>query len=126
MLISTLFFNGRCAEAIEQYKKAFGAEVVLAVPFPENKGKKGIEHSELFIQGHRLWFSDEGVQSQGQVMCFDTLAELNIAWEIMKDGAEILLSPRETPWSVCEAILKDKFGFTWGFIVYDERTFKKP
>ena len=126
MYISTLFFGGRCNEAIEQYKKAFGAEIVLKVPFPEERGETGIEHSELFIRGHRLWFSDEGEPSQGQVIVFDTLEELTKAWDIMKDGAEILLAPQETRWSVCEAILKDKFGFTWGFIVYDERTFAKP
>jgi PhnB protein len=126
LYISTLFFNGRCKEAIEQYKKAFGAEVVLSVPFPEGNKKKGIEHSELFIRGHKLWFSDEGAQGQGQVIVFDTLGELMKAWDIMKGEAEILLAPQETRWSVCEAILKDKFGFTWGFIVYDERTFKKP
>ena len=123
MFISTLFFNGRCEEAIEQYKQAFGAEVRLLVPFPDKTTKKGVEHSELFIKGHRLWFSDEGVQSQGQVIVFNTIEDLNKAWDIMKDEAEIIFEPQETRWSVCEAILTDKFGFTWGFIVYDERTF---
>ena len=114
MFITTLFFAGKCKQAIERYEKAFGAEVVLSVPFPEDTGKTGIEHSELSIRGHRLWFSDEGAQSQGQVIVFDTVGELTRAWDIMKEGAEILPAPRETHWSICEAILKDRFGFTWG------------
>ena len=36
-----LFFNGRCEEAIEHYKKVLGAEVLMLMRFKENPDKPG-------------------------------------------------------------------------------------
>jgi PhnB protein len=124
MFITTLFFNGRCQEAIDQYQKAFGADVAQLVPFSVDSGKKGIEHSQVFIHNHRLWLSDDGgEQGPGACIVFDDLASLTKAFEVMKEGGQVLFGPQATPFSICEAILKDRFGLTWGFIVYDQRTF---
>ena len=42
MLVPHLYFNGRCEEAIEQYVKAYGAEVKMKITYPEEENKKGI------------------------------------------------------------------------------------
>jgi PhnB protein len=123
-VITTLFFNGRTREAIDLYKKAFNADVEQLVPYKPDRKKEGVEHAELFIQGHRFWFSDDGgAQPPGMVAVFDSLEECNKAWDSLKEGAKILLNPTPSPWSSCEAIMVDRFGITWGFIVWDKRTF---
>ena len=125
MLVPALFFNGRCEEAIEQYKKAFGAEVAVVMPFPE-KEKKGVSHSEIYLHGQRMMLSDMGGnEPPGFVIVFDNLDQMMESWEIMKEGGEIRFPPQKTEASICEAILKDKFGITWGMMVDQEHPFRK-
>ncbi len=123
-MITTMLLDGKCGDAIELYKKAFNAEVEQLVPFPAERKKKGVEHAEMFISGHRYWLSDDGgAEGLGMVAVFDNLKDCNQAWDALKDGAEITHAPAATKWSACEAAMVDRFGIRWGFIVWDERTF---
>jgi PhnB protein len=123
-LITTLLLNGQSREAIELYKKAFNAEVEQMVAIPAERNKPGLEHAEVFIHGHRFWFSDEGGdEGPGMVAVFSSLEKCNKAWDALKDGAVITHAPAATRWSACEAAMVDRFGIRWGFIVWDKRTF---
>lgn len=126
MLVPSLFFNGKCEEAIERYKQAFGAEVAVTMPFSENDPQQGISYAEIYIHDQRMMVSDMGGnEPPGFVMVFDNLDKMMKSWEIMKEGAEIRFEPQKTEASVCEAILKDKFGITWGMMVDEEHPFRK-
>src|SRR5690242_16385268 len=61
-----LFFDGRCEEAIEFYKKAIGAEVQALMRFKENpepqmappgSGEK-VMHANVLIGGEQVMMSD--------------------------------------------------------------------
>ena len=47
------------AEAIEFYKRAFGAEEVCRMPFPAEDGGVKIGHAELQIGDSKLFLADE-------------------------------------------------------------------
>ena len=47
MLTTLICLNGKCAEAIEFYKKALNATVKIIIP--NKKNDKLIDHSEIFI-----------------------------------------------------------------------------
>jgi PhnB protein len=47
------------AEAIEFYKRAFGAEEIYRMPFPGPDGRVKIGHAELRIGDSRLYLADE-------------------------------------------------------------------
>jgi PhnB protein len=126
MLVPSLFFNGKCEEAIEQYKRAFGAEVAVIQPFPEEENNKGIMYSEIYMHGQRVMLSDMGGEEPpGFVMVFDNLDDMMKSWEIMKEGGEVRFAPQKTEASICEAILRDRFGITWGMMVDEEHPFRK-
>ena len=126
MLVPALFFNGKCEEAIEQYKRAFGAEVAVVMPFPEEEHKKGVMHSEIYLHGQRMMLSDTGGnEPPGFVVVFSNLDSMMKSWEIMKEGGEVRFAPQKTNASICEAITRDRFGITWGMMVDEEHPFRK-
>ncbi|MGD9143596.1 MAG: VOC family protein [Dehalococcoidia bacterium] len=126
MLVPSLFFNGKCEEAIEQYKRAFGADVAVIQPFPEEENNKGIMYSEIYLHGQRMMLSDMGGnEPPGFVIVFDNLDDMMKSWEIMKEGGEVRFPPQKTEASICEAILRDRFGITWGMMVDEEHPFRK-
>jgi uncharacterized glyoxalase superfamily protein PhnB len=47
------------SEAIEFYKRAFGAEEVSRMPFPGPNGEERLGHAELLIGDSRLFLADE-------------------------------------------------------------------
>ena len=126
MLVPSLFFNGKCEQAIEQYKMAFGAEVAVIQPFPEEENNKGIMYSEIYMHGQRVMLSDMGGnEPPGFVMVFDDLDDMMKSWEIMKENGEVRFPTQKTEASICEAILRDQFGITWGMMVDEEHPFRK-
>ena len=56
---------------------------------------------------------------------FSSVEKCQKAWDILKDGAKIVLAPAATKWSKREGVLIDKFGIPWGFIVWDKRVFSE-
>jgi PhnB protein len=116
MLVPTFFFDGKCQEAIELYKKAFCAEVTRLEPYPEEQHKKGLVDAEIIIHGQKLWLTDEK-GSPGMVAVFDTLEETMKAFEIMKEGGQVTHPPQKTKYSICECALKDRYGVIWGLMV---------
>ena len=124
MLVPHLYLNGRCEEAISLYVKAFGAELKVFVPQPENAPEKGVIHSEIYIHGQRVMLNDvSGKIDKKQrgtlalVVIFETTEELKKSYEIMKEGSHILSPMQSTGYSPCVVEFWDKFGIHWGFMV---------
>ncbi len=120
LLIPTLHCGGRCAEAIALYKKAFHLEVDW-----QGKDEKTnlIYHTEARIGNQRIRLSDGGVRKEIQAdslffaVDFDTVAEVERVFDILKEEGTVLEEPHKTDFATCMSAIKDKFGFKWFLMV---------
>lgn len=126
-------FNGQCEEAIELYKKAFGATVTVFLRYLDadkrdydkqltDTQKNMIYHSEMLIGNQRLMLSDiiefELTKSISEFLTvtFDTADEVRKAYEVLEAGGSVIYPLQSTTYSSCMASLIDKFGFRWGLM----------
>jgi len=121
IVIPTMHFGGRCIEAIELYKKAFDLKIDW-----QGKDEKTnlILHTEAHIGEQRIRLSDGGrerekiqVDSLFLAVVFDTVAEVEKTFDILKEGGTIIQSPYKTDFAACMSEVKDKFGFKWFLMV---------
>ena len=129
-----LFFEGRCEEAIEFYKKALGAEVQTLMrikdspePPPPGMHPPGSEnkvmHASLRIGGARLMASDgrcSGKPSfQGFSLSLDAKdeAEAKRMFGALAQGGEVRMPLGRTFFSPCFGMVADRFGVSWMVIV---------
>ena len=124
-----LFFNGRCEDAIEFYKKALGAEVLMLMRYkdspeppppgmvPPNWDNK-IMHASLRIGNATVMTSDgcsEGTSFQGFSLSLSVAneAEAEHAFTALSDGGQVRMPLTKTFWSPCFGMLGDRFGVGW-------------
>ena len=109
------------AEAIEFYKRAFGAEEVCRMPFPAEDGGVKIGHAELQIGDSKLFLADEfpGYGSVGpdgsspvtiHLYVTDADATFNRAVEA---GATVKMPLEDAFWGDRYGKLVDPFGHHW-------------
>lgn len=124
-----LHFSGTCAEAIEWYRDAFGAEVLCLLKNSDadpadyqadSQYADFVYHAELSICGSRVMMSDlagESGHAAGNscslVVTFDSAEEVLRAFEKLKAGAEIFSPVEQSTYSSCFVSLIDKFGMRW-------------
>ena len=124
-----LFFNGRCDDAVEFYKKALGAKVEFLMryseapqPVPAGMIPKGFEnkvmHATLRIGGGTVLVSDgntEGANFAGfsLSLAFPTAAEADRAFAALADGGKVKMPIGKTFWSPRFGMLDDRFGVGW-------------
>ena len=121
LFIPTFHCGGRCAEAIALYQKAFGLKIDWQGK-DENTGL--IYHTEARIGNQRIRLSDGGVElgaiqadSLFLAIVYDTVDEVEIAFDILKEGGTIIQPPHKPDFATCMSELKDKFGFKWFLMV---------
>ncbi len=129
-----LMFDGRCEEAIEFYKKAIGAEVLMLMrfkdspaPAPEGRMPPGSEnkvmHATLRIGGSNVMMSDGECQGKGKFAGFSLSlsvkddAAVDKAFAALADGGKVHLPPTKTFFSSKFGMLEDRFGVGWMVIV---------
>jgi len=136
-----LFFRGRCAEAIDYYKKTLGAEEVVAMRFKDSPEKPPpgamppglddrIMHATLRIAGAELMLSD-GMRSGATD--FDCVAVSltvpneadvdRICTALAKDG-KVQMPPGPTFFAKRFGGVVDKFGVNWMVLVPQPETGK--
>ena len=125
-----LFFDGRCEEAIEFYKKALGAEVQSMMRFQEVPGPEGasqappgsankIMHAMLRIGESTMLASDGQCSGKtnfgGITMALQVkdAAEAEKMFAALADGGQVQMPLAETFWSPRFGMLQDKFGVGW-------------
>jgi PhnB protein len=131
---SYLFFDGRCEEAIEFYKKALGAKVDMLMRFkespqpadpsvyPPNSADK-IMHASLRIGDTRVMASDghcSGKSSfQGFALSLDakTEAEADRLFSALADGGQVQMPLGKTFFSPRFGMVTDRFGVMWMVII---------
>jgi PhnB protein len=124
-----LFFNGNCEQAIEFYKKAMGAEVVMLMryqesPEPPPPGKipagwdNKIMHSTLRVGNATLMASDgcsEGPNFKGFSLSLTTAneSEATRVFGALSEGGQVQMPLGKTFWSPCFGMITDRFGVGW-------------
>jgi PhnB protein len=120
-----LFFDGRCDEALEFYRKCFGGVILSKQYFKdapqvvEGAEPDWIMHSEFEAFGMKLMMSD-GVHAkelQGNNLALSLVTE-DIAtqeqiFESLKQGGRVMMPLADTFWGARFGKVEDKFGIRW-------------
>jgi len=125
-----LFFDGRCEEAVEFYKRTVGAEVEMMLRFDESPeppppgmvppgSEKKIMHTTLKIAGARVMASDGACNGTptfgGFSLSIDlpTPADVDRVFGALAEGGKVEMPPGQTFWSPRFGMLTDRFGVGW-------------
>lgn len=131
-----LFFGGRCEEALNFYRQALGAEVLMMMRHSESPDapppgmlQAGFEnkvmHATLNIGGATLMMSD-GCDDQSRFdgfrlsLMFPTEAAAQQAFAALAEGGQVMMPLTKTFWSKCFGMLTDRFGVGWMVTVQPE------
>jgi len=128
-----LMFNNNCGEALGVYEKAFGAKVLHKqtygdMPsnpdFPMAEEDKGLVLNVQFeIAGTVIMASDVGqlAADKGNNMYITVTTEdkelITKAWDMLKEGGEVINDLQPTFFAELHGSLRDKFGIGWMFSV---------
>ena len=126
-----LFFNGRCEEAIEFYRKALGAELEMMMRYKESPepsppgmlppgSENKVMHAALRIGSDGVVMASDGMCSgvpsfQGfslSVTAADA-ADADRKFNALADGGQIGMPLGKTFWSPRFGMVTDRFGVGW-------------
>jgi PhnB protein len=125
-----LFFNGRCEQAVEFYRKALGAEVGMTMRFKESPEppqpgmvppgfENKIMHTSFRIGETTVMASDgcttEKANFQGFSLSLSvpSEAEADRAFAALADGGQVRMPLTKTFWSPRFGMVEDRFGIGW-------------
>ncbi len=129
-----LFFDGRCEEAIELYRKALGAEVTMLMRFkdspePDEHGmvppgaEDKVMHASLRIGETTVMASDGRCLGQPSFQGFALSltarndAEADRLFAALEDGGQVRMALTKTFFSSRFGMVADRFGVSWMIIV---------
>lgn len=129
-----LFFDGRCEEAIEFYKKALGAEVEMLLRFKDSPepmppgsvppgGDDKVMHSSFHIGDTRVMASDGRCTGQPSFQGFSLsisaadVAQADRMFNALADGGKVQMPLGKTFFSPRFGMVADRFGVGWMVIV---------
>ena len=125
-----LFFNGRCEEAVEFYRKAIGAEVIALMrnsenPEPAKPGMlpPGSENKVMHVAmrvGDTTVMGSDGMCT-GELKFEGFALSLNVAdaatadrrFTALADGGKVQVPLGKTFWSPSFGMVADRFGVMW-------------
>lgn len=122
-----LFFGGRCEEALEFYRSALGAEVLMLSRFkdaPEPQGLPNcfddkVMHASFRIGETILMASDGRCEGEQQFDGFSLSivvpdeAEADRVFAALGEGGLVSMPLEKTFWAPKFGMLQDRFGVTW-------------
>jgi PhnB protein len=125
-----LFFNGRCEEAVEFYKKALGAEVMMMMrqnespePPPPGMVPPGFENKIMHVSmriGQTVVMASDGCSAEkvnfegfSLSLAVSTPAEVDQYFNALAEGGQIGMPLAKTFWSPRFGMVTDKFGVGW-------------
>lgn len=128
-----LFFNGRCEEALDFYKKTLGANIDMVMRFSENpepdaaammpKDTNKIMHASFTIGDAMVMCSDGMQQDKPNFQGFSLSltvaneAEADKAFNALAKEGQIQMPIGKTFFSPRFGCVADKFGVSWMVIV---------
>jgi PhnB protein len=125
-----LFFDGRCEEAIEFYRKAIGAEVQMLMRFKDSPepceegmipsgGENKVMHAQFRVGETTVLVSDgrclgkPSFQGFALSLTVADAAEADRLFNALADGGQIQMPLNKTFFSPRFGMLADRFGVTW-------------
>jgi PhnB protein len=125
-----LFFNGRCEEAVEFYKKALGAEVLMLMRFKDSPephppgmlppgSENKIMHVSFRVGETTVMASDGRCTGQTSFQGFSLSlavaheAEAERIFAALSDGGQVQMPLAKTFWSPRFGMVADRFGVGW-------------
>lgn len=129
-----LFFEGRCEEAIEFYKRAVGAEVLMRMRFRDSPeppppgavppgSEDKVMHACLRIGETEVMASDGGCSEAASFQGFSLSlsvadeAEADRVFAALAEGGEVRMPLGRTFFAPRFGMLADRFGVGWMVIV---------
>ena len=126
-----LFFDGRCEEAIEFYRKTLGAEVQMLMRFKDSPepghtppgAENKVMHSSLRIGDATVMLSDGHCQGKPSFQGFSLslsvpdAAEAERLFNALADGGQVQQPLVETFFSPRFGMVADRFGVPWMVVV---------
>lgn len=108
----------RATEAVDFYKRAFGAETAMD-PVKADDGER-IMHAHLLINGGHLMLNDDfpeysgGETAPGSLTLHLQVADADAAWaRALEAGAEVVFPLDDQFWGDRYGQVRDPFGFRW-------------
>jgi PhnB protein len=125
-----LFFNGRCEEALEFYRRALGAEVTMLMRYKDNPDAQSramsapgtdnkVMHANVRVRDTEFMASDGRCQGQPQFEGFSLTMNVANAGEADKlfaalsEGGQAQMPLTETFFAERFGMVADKFGVSW-------------
>jgi PhnB protein len=125
-----LFFDGRCEEAIEFYKKALGAEVLMLMRFSDSPdppppgmvppgSENKIVHSAMRIGETEVMASDghcmgkAAFQGVSLSVSASSEAEADRLFNALAEGGQVQMPMGKTFFSPRFGMVADRFGVSW-------------
>ncbi len=126
-----LFFEGRCEEALEFYRKALGAEVTELMRYKDNPDPAGckpgtedkVMHCSFRIGDTMVWASDGLCNGEPKFHGFSlainatTEGEAERLFAALSDGGQVQMPLAKTFFSPRFGMLHDRFGILWMVVV---------
>jgi uncharacterized glyoxalase superfamily protein PhnB len=109
------------AEAIDFYKKAFGAQELVRMPMPGPDGKMTVGHAELQIGDSKLYLAEQcpergshGPAGSSPVGIHLYVTDANAAFaRAVEAGATVTMPLADMFWGDRFGMLVDPFGHSW-------------
>ena len=125
-----LFFDGRCEEAIEFYKKVLGAEVAMLMRFKDSPeppqpgmippgSENKIMHVSFRVGDTTVMASDGRCTGQANFQGFSLSltvaneAEADRKFAALAEGGQVQMPMAKTFWSPRFGMVTDRFGVGW-------------
>jgi PhnB protein len=129
-----LFFDGRCEEAIEFYKRALGAEVLMLMRFNESPdppppgmvapgSENKVMHAAMRIGETEVMASDGRAMGKPEFkgvtlsLSASNEAEADRLFNALGDGGQVQMPIGKTFFSPRFGMVADRFGVSWMVIV---------
>jgi PhnB protein len=126
-----VFFDGRCEEALEFYRRALGAEVTMLMRFKDAPDQSMISpgaenkvmHSNVRIGETSILASDGRCQGKPSFQGFaltitaSAEAEADRLFGALADGGQVQMPMAKTFFSPRFGMVNDRFGVMWMVIV---------
>jgi PhnB protein len=124
-----LFFNGRCEEAIEFYRRALGANLEMLMRFKESPDppppgtvppgwEDKVMHASLRV-GEAVLMASDGCAAEPSFGGFSLsitppdVATAERTFAALAEGGRVTMPLGRTFWSPCFGMLTDRFGVGW-------------
>ena len=125
-----LFFNGRCEEAVEFYKKALGAKVAVLMRFKDSPephapgmlppgSENKVMHVSFRVGDTTVMASDGFCKGQTDFqglslsLTVSNEAEADRVFAALADGGQVQMPLNKTFWSPRFGMVTDRFGLGW-------------